>query len=925
MRMSSPTLDSQFEELSQEDINSFDILNAQFSQVDSTSHHNRQASLQGQRKEPTVPGASRAPLNDIALDEDENPFSAPGGTTSHETNNPARIFTSFTRASAVRITSTDDLADDGSCSEEEPPAADYTAWFNSDSATAFVGFQTAASALQSRGNQTPFSAPPSGEVPCPEGLLIPSTSALRNAEEKMKRWQEGDDTLSSSLTAKISPPTLPSSASTAAFTTAAKALSQISAPETPTPAPHTKSFQSQSFHTLRGSLQRIRGTDRIKAFKSPLITGRACTHSPLVPTTVTNTPSALDQQRRLNVPVTTHPSFILSSVPAHSSPSRWSSLSGKTMVQKPVVLTPRPAGASRPKFVTPFKAGWRPHEFGSSKHEMARSTLADHAISTRIYPPSVRHSPRFTASNRGGEVFDLSLPDGRKSLKSSGLQPQSYSAEELEEMGINVKELGQITLRTALFYAFNSRSTLPHESSGSSPTLALGHAAALEELHAKRCSLATKDWVENHWPMVLWKLAGMVALDPMTERDSARKRWCWPEVIRQLLYRYQRDLNSSSRPPLRLITTRDARAESPMVLCVSDITWSVGELNENNLPVTPYPELEVTDGWYRLRARVDAPLARAIAKGKIKVGRKIAVVGAKLSCERKEGSDILEAYGSNFLILSGNSSHMAPWHAKLGFHKVQFIPTLKSLTADGGCIAIMMLEVVKIYPVAYIEFIHENGRKRREGPHSAKDEGALDAQWKASRELEASKLWSVYEERRVMMVDYVERLEQRAGLKFCTPDDGEPPDTIYDLYDTMQEDPSTAKRIITSISCQDAGWLARLIRDKTLQEREGIGREIERELESISPPRDVRAFCVLIVRDAYTQKHLPTRRAQLTLWDVPGASATEPSLGGRFVVGQKFMACVSIPGSMNKFRCSSSRSRIWYQHTPLRGWMARCT
>jgi hypothetical protein len=59
------------------------------------------------------------------------------------------------------------------------------------------------------------------------------------------------------------------------------------------------------------------------------------------------------------------------------------------------------------------------------------------------------------------------------------------------------------------------------------------------------------------------------------------------------------------------------------------VTWSsAGE--DDGFPVPSHPELEVTDGWYRLRARVDQPIARAIRKGHIKVGRKIAVAGAKV-------------------------------------------------------------------------------------------------------------------------------------------------------------------------------------------------------------------------------------------------------------------------------------------------------
>lgn len=78
---------------------------------------------------------------------------------------------------------------------------------------------------------------------------------------------------------------------------------------------------------------------------------------------------------------------------------------------------------------------------------------------------------------------------------------------------------------------------MPIESSQSPDVKPLGPAAALEELHTRGCSLATNEWVTNHWQLILWKLAGMVTLEPEAESDPDRKRWCWPEVIRQLLYR----------------------------------------------------------------------------------------------------------------------------------------------------------------------------------------------------------------------------------------------------------------------------------------------------------------------------------------------------------------------------------------------------
>ena len=104
----------------------------------------------------------------------------------------------------------------------------------------------------------------------------------------------------------------------------------------------------------------------------------------------------------------------------------------------------------------------------------------------------------------------------------------------------NLSELSQITPETALYYCFHSSDPIPRyvEPSAPPPTATtLGVSAALDELRSKGCTLATKEWVENHWAMVLWKLAGMACLDPQSEADPRTKRWCWSEVMRQLRYR----------------------------------------------------------------------------------------------------------------------------------------------------------------------------------------------------------------------------------------------------------------------------------------------------------------------------------------------------------------------------------------------------
>jgi breast cancer 2 susceptibility protein len=64
------------------------------------------------------------------------------------------------------------------------------------------------------------------------------------------------------------------------------------------------------------------------------------------------------------------------------------------------------------------------------------------------------------------------------------------------------------------------------------------------------------------------------------------------------------------------------------VLCISNVSWSQSGLN--GFSIETLPELEVTDGWYKLRAKVDRVLARAVRRGVLRVGRKIEVVGARV-------------------------------------------------------------------------------------------------------------------------------------------------------------------------------------------------------------------------------------------------------------------------------------------------------
>lgn len=104
----------------------------------------------------------------------------------------------------------------------------------------------------------------------------------------------------------------------------------------------------------------------------------------------------------------------------------------------------------------------------------------------------------------------------------------------------NASELSQITPELAKYYSFHmpTAPSTPTSSLTDNNIRVLGPAAALDELLDRGCWLASKPWVDNHWCLILWKLAGMVSLDPERETGEDKdKRWSWNEVMRQLLYR----------------------------------------------------------------------------------------------------------------------------------------------------------------------------------------------------------------------------------------------------------------------------------------------------------------------------------------------------------------------------------------------------
>jgi breast cancer 2 susceptibility protein len=104
-----------------------------------------------------------------------------------------------------------------------------------------------------------------------------------------------------------------------------------------------------------------------------------------------------------------------------------------------------------------------------------------------------------------------------------------------------------------------------------------------------------------------------------------------------------------------------------------------------------------------------------------------------------DGAEPLEAYDSSTLVISGNSTSRAPWHAKLGFvyqlnpssHQVSsppFICSFRSLLPDGGVVPFVDVKITRVYNKGYKgEYV----------------EGAPQDLWNEEEERERQRNWEV--------------------------------------------------------------------------------------------------------------------------------------------------------------------------------------
>lgn len=246
-----------------------------------------------------------------------------------------------------------------------------------------------------------------------------------------------------------------------------------------------------------------------------------------------------------------------------------------------------------------------------------------------------------------------------------------------------------------------------------------------------------------------------------------------------LLCSYEREINQAQRSAIKRIQEQDSSPAQPMILCVSEVP-KVFEEDE-------HPFLELTDGWYRIRATLDSTLTRAVHKGHIKLGSKLAISGAKVSCARAanfllhhtdippspqrvgtpDATDVLQALEVSALSIEGNATSLARWDARLGFAPRPFVATLRSLTPDGGTIPLMDIIITRIHPMGF-----QSAEREAEGPEGETriaqevwceaDEVAKQDEWEKKRVEVTSRIEAQFEGRARRLDNVVALLQERA-------------------------------------------------------------------------------------------------------------------------------------------------------------------
>ncbi|WFD19603.1 hypothetical protein MCAP1_001837 [Malassezia caprae] len=450
-------------------------------------------------------------------------------------------------------------------------------------------------------------------------------------------------------------------------------------------------------------------------------------------------------------------------------------------------------------------------------------------------------------------VFDLSVPATRMGYRATGLVPHAYKSEaEARTHGVppEVCLILQDPMRASQ-YAFVRADGAPR-----------GAAEAYTELQELGGSKVQIKWVQNHWQLILWKLAAYVASDPR----QVHTYWTWDRVLRDLRYRYEREYHKKEYSVIKRLQEEPRHYTRPMVLCVHQILRFEDTGEDASLV------LQLTDGWYKIRAELDAPLRRAVERCKIRIGHKLAIACAKHRCFG-EGTPVLDAVYSSDLLLSSNATWFAAWDTRLGLQPHAFVSSLGRLVPDGGLVGRIDVVADRVYPVGYMEGeLDAKGTLVYRGP-----------QYNTDEEQERQRAW---EERRqcarAYLAEVAPRLERAAAwleARCHMEYEGAATADVTAVVVALEkaDDPTECLATHTSAAAHASlpymGSLLCAVRERLTAVSQPGTPPYEAALRALCAPRQVKSFCTVRVREARATRRASCRTVLLTVWEPPELEA----------------------------------------------------
>ncbi|XP_060902997.1 breast cancer type 2 susceptibility protein [Labrus mixtus] len=499
----------------------------------------------------------------------------------------------------------------------------------------------------------------------------------------------------------------------------------------------------------------------------------------------------------------------------------------------------------------------------------------------------IRKKKRQTIRPLPGSLF-LTKTSGvpRLKLKAAvnGKPPARYSTKQLYESGVH-QHVCEITSEAAESFRFRLQQFIRQEAftDGGGVQLADGGwlipsndgTAGKQEFYRALCDspgvdpkLISEEWVYNHYRWIVWKQASMERSFPETMGSLCLT----PEqVLLQLKYRYDVEVDHSRRPALRKIMEKDDTAVKTLVLCVCGVI-STGHA-QKRLSDTKTPQggdakpentsavVWLTDGWYSIKAQLDEPLTAMLQKGRLYVGGKLIVHGAQL-VGSQDACSPLEAPESLMLKICANSSRPTRWDTKLGFHRDPrpFLLPVSSLYSNGGPVGCADIIILRSYPIQWMERKSEGGVVFRSVRAEEKEARRYNGNKQKAMEILFAKIQAEFEKEEKGKNKAQRRRRTISRQDVASLQDGE------ELYEAVEQDPAYLEAHLSEQQLETLRAYRRSQMEKKqteLQDRYRRALESAENSEGSCPKRDVTPVWRLCFADSMGQ---PGSMHQLNLW-----------------------------------------------------------